>query len=111
MGWKPRAWNWPSPAWTYLTTQAWLGPEKGFARTLARTGEVLDEKPDLYDHAFALFGFAWRHRADEGRGISLAWMHRTLDYIEGHMRHPGVTGLLARTAADRVAASRTRTCT
>lgn len=90
MGWKAGL-ALAEPGMEFLTTRAWLGADKGFARTLSRTGEVLDETPDLYDHAFALFGFAWRHRAAKDEA-SLAWMHRTLDYVEAHMRHPGGLG-------------------
>ena len=74
-----------------LMQRAWQGPDKGFARTLTRTGELLDATPDLYDHAFVLFAFALRHRATRD-AASLAWMHTTLDYIEAHMRHPGGLG-------------------
>lgn len=80
-----------APGMDFLLTQAWQGDDKGFARTLAPTGEVLDGTPDLYDHAFALFAFAWRHRATKD-AVSHAWMHRTLDFVETHMRHPGGLG-------------------
>lgn len=90
MGWKAGL-TLAEPGMDFLTKQAWLGTEKGFARTLSRTGEVLDETPDLYDHAFALFGFAWRHRATMD-ALSHEWMHRTLDYIDAHLRHPGGLG-------------------
>lgn len=75
----------------FLTRHAWLGPDKGFARTLTRSGELLDATPDLYDHAFALFAFAWRHKAAKDTA-SRDWMHRTLDYVDGHMRHPSGLG-------------------
>jgi len=75
----------------YLTERAWQGPGKGFAKLTTRDGRVLDATPDLYDLAFVLFAFAWRHRAMKDE-LSLAWMHRTLDFIEQHMRHPGGLG-------------------
>jgi mannose/cellobiose epimerase-like protein (N-acyl-D-glucosamine 2-epimerase family) len=75
----------------YLITRAWQGPDKGFAKQLTRTGEVLDSTPDLYDHAFVLFAFAWRHKAMKD-APSREWLHRTMDYIETHMRHPGGEG-------------------
>lgn len=80
-----------APGMDFLTEQAWQGPDKSFARLTTRTGEVLDAAPDLYDLAFVLFGFAWRHRATRD-AESKAWLHRTLDFIEGHMRHPGGEG-------------------
>ena len=75
----------------YLTERAWQGPDKGFARLTTRDGRVLDPTPDLYDLAFVLFAFAWRHRAMKDQ-LSLTWMHRTLDFIEQHMRHPSGLG-------------------
>ncbi len=80
-----------APGITYLITNAWQGADKGFARQLSHTGEVLDPTPDLYDHAFVLFAFAWRHKAVKD-ALSRDWMHRTLDYIDTHMRHPGGEG-------------------
>ena len=75
----------------YLTEKAWMGDDKGFARRLTRSGEVLDPTPDLYDHAFALFAFAWAHRATDGSHY-LRWAHKTLDVIERAFRHPSGVG-------------------
>lgn len=75
----------------FLTDRAWQGTSKGFARTVSRKGDVLDPTPDLYDHAFALFAFAWQHRVEHDNH-SKAWMHSTLDFIEAHLRHPGGVG-------------------
>lgn len=90
MGWQAGV-ALAAPGVEYLTTRAWQGDDKGFARTLTRTGEVLDATPDLYDHAFVLFAFAWRHRAAKDQ-VSYDWMHRTLDYVEAHLKHPGGLG-------------------
>ena len=79
------------PGIAFLIEQAWQGPDQGFVRTTTREGSVLDPTPDLYDLAFVLFAFAWRHRA-MGDRLSLEWMHRTLDFIEHRMRHPGGLG-------------------
>jgi N-acylglucosamine 2-epimerase/mannose-6-phosphate isomerase len=76
---------------TYLTDRTWLGADKGFARRLTRAGEPLDLTPDLYDHAFVLFALAWFHKVN-GDATSRDWMHRTLDYIEGHLRVRGGEG-------------------
>ena len=75
----------------FMINRAWQGPDKGFARTISRKGEVIDPTPDLYDHAFALFAFAWRHRAHRDMQ-SRDWMHRTLDFIETHMDHHSGAG-------------------
>jgi N-acylglucosamine 2-epimerase/mannose-6-phosphate isomerase len=75
----------------HLTERAWLGPDKGFARLTTQDGRVLDAKPDLYDLAFVLFAFSWRHKSVRDQ-LSLDWMHRTMDFIEQQMRHPGGLG-------------------
>ena len=77
----------------FLLDHAWLGQEGGWARTLDREGAVLDGTPDLYDLAFVLFALGWRHRVFGGTEARL-WAHRTLDFIEAHMRHPSGVGLL-----------------
>jgi len=71
----------------YLLERAWQGPEKGFARQLTREGAVLDPVADLYDHAFVLFALAWRLKAT-GDAKARDWLHRTLDFVETHLRHP-----------------------
>ncbi|MEZ6013029.1 MAG: AGE family epimerase/isomerase [Hyphomonas sp.] len=61
------------------------GPELGWPRTSDREGIVLDATPDLYDLAFVLFGYAWRHKV-AGSAETLASMHRVMDFIDAHMR-------------------------
>lgn len=75
----------------FLVSKTWLGPDKGFARRLSREGALLDATPDLYDHAFALFAFAWHHKAS-GEMASRDWMHRTLDFTEAKLRVAGGEG-------------------
>lgn len=75
----------------WLTQRAWLGQDKGFARTLSRDGAIIDATPDLYDYAFVLFAFAWRHRLLKDQE-SLSWLHRTYDFVETNMRHPSGLG-------------------
>lgn len=77
----------------FLTSKGWNGPEKGFARRLTPEGAPLDPTPDLYDHAFCLFAFAWFYKAT-GDKAARDWLHRTLDYVETHMRHPTQAGFL-----------------
>jgi N-acylglucosamine 2-epimerase/mannose-6-phosphate isomerase len=79
------------PGIAFLLERAWQGPDNGFARTTTRGGAVLDPAPDLYDLAFVLFAFAWRHRAMRDK-LSLEWMHKTLDFVTHRMRHPGGLG-------------------
>jgi mannose/cellobiose epimerase-like protein (N-acyl-D-glucosamine 2-epimerase family) len=75
----------------FLVERTWQGNAGGFARCLSRDGEPLDLTPDLYDHAFALFAFAWHYRTTSDER-SRDWMHRTLDFIEQYMRHPSGLG-------------------
>ena len=79
------------PGIAFLIERAWQGPDHGFVSTTTREGAVLDPTPDLYDLAFVLFAFAWRHRAMKDK-LSLEWMHKTLDFIAHSMRHPGGLG-------------------
>ena len=83
----------------FLTRNAWLGPDGGWARRLDRRGRVIDPTPDLYDLAFVLFALGWYRRAT-GEEESLGWSLRTLDFIETHMRAPqGGPGFLHEKAA------------
>lgn len=75
----------------FLINKTWNGSDKGFARKLTREGAQLDSTPDLYDHAFVLFALSWYHRAS-GDPSAREWMHRTLDYIESHLRVKGGEG-------------------
>jgi mannose/cellobiose epimerase-like protein (N-acyl-D-glucosamine 2-epimerase family) len=77
----------------FLLSKTWNGPDKGFARTVTREGALLDPTPDLYDHAFVLFALAWFYRATGDRDAR-DWMHRTLDFVETHMRAPGAEGFV-----------------
>jgi N-acylglucosamine 2-epimerase/mannose-6-phosphate isomerase len=65
--------------------EAYLGPDKGWPRTIDREGAVRDGTVDLYDLAFVLFGYAWRHKAaaDEASRVG---MHRAMDFIDTHLR-------------------------
>ena len=65
--------------------ELYLGPDKGWPRTTGPNGDILDDTPDLYDLAFVLFGYAWRHKAARDEA-SRAGMHRAMDFIEAHLR-------------------------
>jgi N-acylglucosamine 2-epimerase/mannose-6-phosphate isomerase len=82
----------------FLTRNAWLGEQGGWARRLDRHGRVVDATPDLYDLAFTLYAFGWYIRATSDAGAEL-WALRTLDFIEARMRHPGGRGFLHEAAA------------
>lgn len=69
----------------YLVTRAWQGEDRGFARLLERDGSVSDPTADLYEQAFALFAFAYAFQATQNRDY-LQWAHKTLDFIEAHLR-------------------------
>jgi mannose/cellobiose epimerase-like protein (N-acyl-D-glucosamine 2-epimerase family) len=73
----------------FLISKTWLGNDRGFARRLTRDGALLDPTPDLYDHAFVLFALAWFYKAGKD-GDAREWLHRTLDYVEAHLRHPHI---------------------
>lgn len=77
LGWKEGA-ELINMGGEWLTDRAWTG--ENFARRLTRKGEILDPTPDLYDHAFALFGFAWAYRATRDHKW-LSWTERTYDVI------------------------------
>lgn len=80
-----------TPGIDFLIERTWQGAHGGFARRLTRKGDVLDPTPDLYDHAFALFAFAWHYRVSSDQR-SYDWMHRTLDFVETRMRNAGGLG-------------------
>ncbi|MEZ0000125.1 mannose/cellobiose epimerase-like protein (N-acyl-D-glucosamine 2-epimerase family) [Sinorhizobium fredii] len=77
----------------FLVSNAWLGPEHGWARQLNRDGSVKDPTADLYDLAFVLFAFGWFYRASDDPAAR-AWANRTFDFINTHMRHPSGKGFL-----------------
>lgn len=77
----------------YLTQKAWRSADQGLARRLTREGETLDPTPDLYDHAFALFAFAYAARAT-GEAAYREWIERIADFIEDKLRHPSGEGFL-----------------
>ncbi len=77
----------------YLVEKAWRKGQGGFGRRLTRAGELHDPTPDLYDNAFALFAFAWAHRAT-GDPAYRDLAARTFDWIDDTMRDPAGKGFL-----------------
>jgi mannose/cellobiose epimerase-like protein (N-acyl-D-glucosamine 2-epimerase family) len=70
---------------TDVLDRLYLGEDDGWPRTIDDDGKPLDVTPDLYDLAFVLFAYGWRHRAARDPE-SLAGAHRALDFIERRMR-------------------------
>lgn len=66
-------------AGSWLMEQAWTG--RSFVRRTTREGRILDPTPDLYDHAFCLFGFAWAFKAS-GQAKWADRAHLCLESIE-----------------------------
>ncbi len=90
LGWAPGL-PLARAGFAWLVEKGWQGADRGWARRLTPEGEVCDGTPDLYDHAFVLFALAWLYRAG-GDPEALTWAHRTLDFIERHLRHPSGRG-------------------
>lgn len=77
----------------YLIDKCWLGPDEGWAKRLLADGRVGDSTADLYDLAFVLFALSWRYRASGDRE-ALVYAHKTMDFIEAHMRPDEGVGFL-----------------
>jgi mannose/cellobiose epimerase-like protein (N-acyl-D-glucosamine 2-epimerase family) len=84
-GWAPAA-ALSTRGYEYLMETSRL-PDGGWARTLSRSGKIVDATPDLYDIAFALFALSWRYRLTREREV-LGYMHQTLSFVEQRMRGP-----------------------
>jgi mannose-6-phosphate isomerase len=67
--------------------------QPGWLHTLTPDLRPLDQKRDTYDHAFALFGLAWYHKAS-GNPRALALAHATLDVMQGALADPDHGGFL-----------------
>lgn len=83
LGWSPGA-ELSARGYEYLLAKARLGGGR-WARLLSREGAVIDDAPDLYEHAFVLLALAWRYRLTRDAD-ALALAHETLDFIESQMR-------------------------
>lgn len=92
LGWQPGL-ALAEHGYRFLTENAWMGDSAGWARRLDTSGQVIDPTPDLYDNAFVLFAFAWFHKAS-GIQEAINWAHRTVDYINGNLRHGNGIGFL-----------------
>ena len=75
----------------WLVDRAWRPDGAGFVRRLDRAGGLLDPTIDLYDNAFAIFAFAWLHRAT-GEAWALAQALATLDAVKASLADPSHQG-------------------
>jgi N-acylglucosamine 2-epimerase/mannose-6-phosphate isomerase len=99
LGWEGPAARIADTTLDYMTRFGWQGAEKGWARQLDDDGRVIDDTPDLYDHAFALFALGWRFLAtNDPRHLTLA--DQTLDFILAHMRSADGLGYLEAVPAE-----------
>lgn len=71
----------------FFMTHGWLGEDRGWARRITRTGELVDDTYDLYDVAFALFALGWYYRIS-GDKACLELAHKTLNFLEAKWAHP-----------------------
>jgi mannose/cellobiose epimerase-like protein (N-acyl-D-glucosamine 2-epimerase family) len=78
--------------WHFMRRFAW-SDDGGWARRLARHGEVLDPTLDLYDQAFALLAIAWWIRASGEDDVG--WADRTLAVIDERLASPTGIGWLS----------------
>lgn len=62
-------------------------PDGGWRFRVDRDGDTLDDRRDLYTHAFVLFGLAWHHRLD-GSGATLRLAEDTIGFVEDALTHP-----------------------
>ncbi|HWW28243.1 MAG TPA: AGE family epimerase/isomerase [Caulobacter sp.] len=92
LGWAPGL-ELARHGYEFLTRNAWLGAEGGWARVLTRQGEVRDTTPDLYDIAFAMFALGWYGRAS-GEAAPKVLAMQTLDFLEANMRPADGLGFL-----------------
>ena len=66
-------------------TSLYRGEAEGWPRTVDEDNAALDLTPDLYDLAFVLFAYAWRHRAARD-AQSLEGAYRALGFIESRLK-------------------------
>ena len=67
---------------------AWAPDGKpGWIHRIRRDGTIIDNRRDLYDHAFVLHGLAWMREAT-GDGVYGDWIEETLAFIDEALRAP-----------------------
>ncbi len=71
----------------FVTDNYWRDDGGGFVYAAARDGTPADTRVEAYEQAFALFAFAWYHRAS-GDPDALAWAERTLAFLDAELADP-----------------------
>lgn len=71
----------------FLTRHYWHGDGGGFVFSTTRDGTPADTRIETYEQAFALFAFAWYHRAS-GDPEALTWATRTLAFLDEQLADP-----------------------
>ncbi len=92
LGWKGPALQAAANGVDFILAHGRLA-DGGWATKLGPRGEQLDTEPNSYDHAFVIFALGWYYKLT-GDCDLLEHIHRTLDFMEGHLRHPTGLGFL-----------------
>lgn len=92
LGWEPpaggpRALDVARGGFEFLTRHYWRTDGGGFVFSVARDGTPADTRIEAYEQAFALFAFAWYHRAS-GDTDALIWATRALAYLDEKLADP-----------------------
>ena len=104
LGWTPPAGG-PSAlevargGFEFLTRHYWRTDNGGFVFSATRDGTPADTRIEAYEQAFALYAFAWYHRAS-GDPDALAWAKRTLAFLDAHLADPIHGGYFENPARD-----------
>lgn len=104
LGWTPTAGG-PSAiqvargGFEFLTRNYWRDEGGGFVFSTARDGSPADTRIEAYEQAFAVYAFAWYHRAS-GDPEALAWATRTLAFLDENLADPAHGGYFENPAHD-----------
>ena len=104
LGWTPPAGG-PSAlevargGFEFLTRHYWRTDNGGFVFSATRDGTPADTRIEAYEQAFALYAFAWYHRAS-GDPDALSWATRTLAFLDAHLADPIHGGYFENPARD-----------
>ncbi|MDA0786655.1 MAG: AGE family epimerase/isomerase [Proteobacteria bacterium] len=75
----------------FLTRHYWRDDGGGFVYSVTRDGAPGDTRVEAYEQAFALFAFAWYHRAS-GDADAMIWAERTLAFLDEKLADPAHGG-------------------
>ncbi|MGB0570817.1 MAG: AGE family epimerase/isomerase [Alphaproteobacteria bacterium] len=104
LGWTPPAGG-PSAldvargGYEFLTRHYWRVGSGGFVFSTTRDGTPADTRIEAYEQAFALYAFAWYHRAS-GDPDALTWAERTLAFLDENLADPAHGGYFENPAHD-----------